>query len=112
MKILFLFLFMFCFQNLKAQDKDWFENDKLKHFTATTVVSSTTYLILNENANLSDQQKIGIAISSGILVGIAKESFDQYQYRGWSNQDMIYNLAGSAVGSLLSYGLTKLIQKK
>lgn len=87
---------------MPAEKEDqWVANDKYVHFLTSAAISAGIAKAARENDHEAcEAALIGFGITMSI--GAAKESYDKrikktlYSYR-----DMVWNMAGSTVGSLL-----------
>lgn len=105
-KIILLLLLLYTLSGCATQNKnhlkdDWTSSDKYKHFLISTALSAAI-----ANAAKSDSRDnceaalIGFSVT--LTLGAAKESYDKRKKKTlYSGKDMVWNAAGSAVGSLL-----------
>jgi uncharacterized protein YfiM (DUF2279 family) len=81
--------------DVAAPDK-WVAEDKLRHFaysyTITTMTSATARVVTGRNESVA----IGAAV--GVIAGIGKEIYDSRRRGGASFRDLVWDLAGVAVG--------------
>lgn len=79
----------------------WFARDKMLHFAVSGVISGLTAKAAKDSGSgRCDAAAIGFGVS--ISIGAGKELYDKYQRKtGYSYRDMVWNAAGSTVGSLL-----------
>lgn len=72
------------------------EQDKVLHFLGGNLYGLVGAGVANE---ISDGDRtwtfIG-AVGGSLLIGLAKESIDQKQYGGWSNEDLLATVLGGA----------------
>lgn len=81
-----------------AHADEWFAQDKAMHFVATTL-ASTTVLAATGSSQLAFWSVIG--------VGLVKELQDHRQPGNkFSGKDMVFNLAGAAIGSGIAPRMT------
>ena len=86
--------------NLYSNDI-YYEEDKQLHFLGTTLVALSTTAILS-NRGFSKTESFAYGVLAGVLVGVAKEAYDEYSYGGGSKRDMYADVAGSIFGSAIS----------
>jgi len=102
-KILLALLLLLLIQSTFGQ----IEQDKLLHFLGGNLYGLVGAGVANE---ISDGDRtwtfIG-TVGGSLLIGLAKESIDQKQYGGWSNEDLLATVLGGA-----TIGLTIDIFKK
>ena len=87
-------------QILSAQEL-WEQKDKQQHFALSGAVSAltTAYFI---NNGYSKTEAFFYGVGTSMILGLAKEAYDQYDYNGASTDDMYADLAGAAIGSAIS----------
>ena len=68
------------------------EEDKVKHFVISSVIGASTQLYAYDWKT---------SMSTCIGVGLAKELYDQYDYNGFSEKDLVADVLGCSVGVLL-----------
>ena len=85
----------------QPQEDTWFGNDKYAHFLVSTALSAGIAKAAKENGmDNCDAAKIAFGVT--ISLGAVKESYDKRRKKTlYSYQDMIWNTAGSTLGSLL-----------
>lgn len=89
---------------VKQQDDQWFSKDKYAHFLVTTGISAGISRAAKNNGN-EDCQAALIGFSLTMTIGAAKESYDKrIKKTYYSTHDMVWDLAGSTLGSLLGSG--------
>lgn len=90
--ILIIILFTLSLQSAQSQ----IEQDKVLHFLGGNLYGLVGAGVANE---ISDGDRtwtfIG-AVGGSLLIGLAKESIDQKQYGGWSNEDLLATVLGGA----------------
>lgn len=77
------------------------EADKVKHFAAGAISGFIGAKITDKISNKDPNWRIVGAFASSLLVGVAKEAYDEHKYRGWDNGD----LAATALGGV-TVGIT------
>ena len=93
----------FCILGCATENKkndDWFGEDKLKHFIVGGVIGAgVTKIAENNGVHECTAPVIGISVT--LAIGAGKESYDK-RVKGtfYSGKDMVWNLAGSTLGSL------------
>ena len=88
-------------QQKNQVNDDWFAKDKYTHFLLSTAISAAIAKAAKENGQDNcDAALIGFSVT--LTLGAAKESYDKRK-KGtfYSYRDMVWDTAGSAVGSLL-----------
>lgn len=89
-KILTILILLFTLHSTYSQ----IEQDKVLHFLGGNLYGLVGAGVANE---ISDGDRtwtfIG-AVGGSLLIGLAKESIDQYQYGGWSNEDLLATVLG------------------
>ncbi|BAV80936.1 hypothetical protein [Vibrio phage RYC] len=73
------------------------EEDKQKHIAVSTVISSGVQYTY-------DDWKLSMA--SCMAVGLGKELYDEYDYGGFDEKDLVADLAGCTLGTFVTKGLT------
>lgn len=103
LKWLFLGLLGYCLIGCTTtgkQNDDWFGEDKLKHFVVGGVIGAGVTKIA-ENNGVHECTAPAVGISVTLVVGAGKESYDKrIKGTAYSWKDMVWNLAGSTLGSL------------
>lgn len=86
------------------QDDPWFSNDKYLHLLVTTGISAGIARAAKNNGNEECRAAL-IGFSLTLTIGAAKESYDK-RIKGtfYSTHDMVWDIAGSTLGSLLGSG--------
>ena len=107
-----IFLISICLTFLPAcatkttlqKNDEWFSHDKYAHFLVSTAVAAGIAKAAKDNGRSDcDAARIGFALT--ISLGAAKESYDKRKRKTlYSYHDMVWNTAGSALGSLLGSG--------
>ena len=82
------------------QKDDWFGPDKYTHLAVTTAISAAAAKAAREEGHDNcDAALIGFSIS--MTIGAGKEIYDKRKRKTrYSYRDMIWNTAGSTLGSL------------
>jgi len=70
------------------------QSDKISHFMAGGVITSSTYISLNRY-NISVPKKIGISIGMGLLAGVGKEVWDKQRGGKFDGKDILATSLGS-----------------
>ncbi len=84
--------------SLNAQDIPlWEQKDKQFHFTASAGISALTTEIFVYNGT-SQIKSILYGIGVSLLVGLAKEAYDQYSYGGADIEDGYADVLGAVGG--------------
>ncbi|WP_455376254.1 hypothetical protein [Kaarinaea lacus] len=85
---------------INHQEDTWFGQDKYAHFLLSGLTSAVIAKAAKEDGRDNcDAAVIGIGIT--LSLGAAKESYDKrYKKTLYSSHDMVWNLAGSTIGSL------------
>jgi uncharacterized protein YfiM (DUF2279 family) len=63
------------------------------HFAAGAVTSSATYLYVYHKTKDRKKAKI-YGLASAFVVGLGKELYDEYKYKGYDNKDLIATVLG------------------
>jgi len=84
----------------KQVEDNWWGEDKAAHFILSGVTSAVIAKAAKDDGQDNcDAALIGITVT--LSLGAAKESYDKrYKKTLYSSRDMIWNLAGSTLGSL------------
>lgn len=82
------------------QEDNWFGEDKYAHFVLSGLASAAIAKAAREDGRDNcDAAVIGFGVT--LSLGAAKESYDKrYKKTLYSSHDMVWNLAGSTLGSL------------
>ncbi|WP_455202713.1 hypothetical protein [Kaarinaea lacus] len=100
--ILLFFVLIGCAsQNKNNLKDDWTSSDKYKHFLLSTAISAAiANAARDDNRDNCEAALIGFSVT--LTLGAAKESYDKRRKKTmYSERDMVWNAAGSVVGSLL-----------
>ena len=89
MKTLIFSLYLLLF----SHTANAFEQDKIKHFTATAAISSSVYMVSRKN-NISKPESIALGILAANIVGLLKEMNDPR----FDKRDISANVFGSFFG--------------
>ena len=93
-----------CAANPVKQHSAWFAKDKAFHFATSTALSAGLAATAKQQ-NQSDCDAALIGFSISLAIGAGKESYDKRVKKTlYSYRDMVWNMAGAAVGSLLASG--------
>lgn len=86
----------------------WFGRDKALHFGASAIIAGGSYGV---GRALFDKRRDAILFGSGvgIAVGAAKETWDALGHGDPSWKDFTWDVAGTAVGVALAWGLDLLV---
>lgn len=77
--------------SISCHADEWTGQDKAKHFAVSAAIGAA----IKASTDLSDNQALALAMVPGLL----KEANDSRQGgSGWSNKDIVWNLAGAYVG--------------
>lgn len=80
----------------------FFRMDKLKHFTFSIYITTTTYYVMNRMMSCNSLQSRQSAAGISFSLGIVKESYDNWiKEEKFSIPDIIADVAGTAVGLLI-----------
>lgn len=86
------------------KEDPWFSKDKYAHFLVSTALAGALANNAKNNGH-DDCNAALIGFSISISIGAAKESFDKrYRKTFYSSHDMVWDAAGSLVGSLAGSG--------
>ncbi|MDO6473182.1 hypothetical protein [Maribacter sp. 1_MG-2023] len=72
------------------------EQDKVLHFLGGNLYGLVGAGVANEISNGDRTWTFIGAVGGSLLIGLAKESIDQKQYGGWSNEDLFATVLGGA----------------
>jgi putative lipoprotein len=88
-------------QNDDRLNDRWLAQDKMLHFAVSGIISGlTAHAAKNNGSGRCEAAAVGFGVS--ISIGASKEIYDKYERKtGYSYRDMVWNVAGSTVGSLL-----------
>jgi putative lipoprotein len=87
-----------------TKEDPWFAKDKYTHFLVSTALAGALAKNAKNNGH-DDCNAALIGFSVTISIGAAKESFDKrYRNTFYSSRDMVWDTAGSLVGSLAGSG--------
>ncbi len=78
------------------------EEDKQAHMAVTTIASIYGSLLAKKHG-YSDTEAFWIGFGTAMVVGIAKEAYDEHSYGGWDNRDLLADAIGGVAGSSVSY---------
>lgn len=101
--ILIIIIYTFTLQSTFGQ----IEQDKVLHFLGGNLYGLVGAGVANEISDGDRTWTFVGAVGGSLLIGLAKESIDQKQYGGWSNEDLLATVLGGA-----TVGLTIDIFKK
>jgi len=76
------------------------QEDKQAHMAITALAGSLGTLYCKSQLELSSTESFFCGVGTALVIGIAKESYDQHSYGGWDNEDLKADLIGGVVGSL------------
>jgi uncharacterized protein YfiM (DUF2279 family) len=80
----------------------FFRMDKLKHFTFSIYITTTTYYVMNRMMSCNSLQSRQSAAGISFSLGIVKESYDNWiKEEKFRIPDIIADVAGTAVGLLI-----------
>lgn len=85
----------------KSEDRgdNWLTPDKFMHFSMSYGITAFAYGGARSFANHDDS--MGLAVGSGILAGVLKETWDKRHHKPFSLRDLAWDLAGVGVGYAL-----------
>ena len=78
------------------------KNDKILHLIAGIVASVSTVLMYY---SITNDINILVGLVTGILIGIGKELYDEYDYGGFDQYDMFATWFGAIIGTGVVYFL-------
>ena len=81
--------------------------DKTQHMQVSMALGYAGATLLNEYGSDSKTKKILYATGVSFAVGLGKEFYDQYDYGGFSEKDLVADLTGAVSGAVLSSYLDK-----
>lgn len=70
------------------------EIDKKLHFLAGSTISASTYISLGAT-NIKPLPRTIISIGTGLVAGVAKETYDYLSYGKWDHKDFFATALGS-----------------
>lgn len=82
----------------------WFGKDKAVHFAVSTALAAGLTAAAKEHDRTNcDAALVGFSVS--LAIGAGKESYDKrIKKTRYSYRDMVWNMAGATVGSVLASG--------
>lgn len=88
---------LLCFVSQAHAEDRWWARDKALHFGVSGALAAGGYgassLVFDER-----WQRAGVGASVALTAGIAKEAYDEIDYGGASYKDMVFDVAGTALG--------------
>lgn len=72
--------------------------DKQLHFGVTAITSMTTYNFIYQKTGNRNKAFLWSFVSS-VVLGVAKELYDEIMYKGFDIEDLLYSSAGAFSGS-------------
>ena len=89
------------------------QEDKVLHFAAGAASGFIGAKIADKISHKDPNWRIVGAFTSSLLVGLAKEAYDEHQYKGWDNEDLAATvLGGLTVGVTINLFSRKKNKKK
>ncbi|WP_423999608.1 hypothetical protein [Maribacter sp. IgM3_T14_3] len=85
-------LFLLSLNSVQGQ----IEQDKVLHFLGGNLYGLVGAGVANEISDGDRTWTFVGAVGGSLLIGLAKESIDQKQYGGWSNEDLLATVLGGA----------------
>lgn len=70
------------------------QEDKVLHFAAGAASGFIGAKIADKISNKDPNWRIVGAFTSSLLVGLAKEAYDEHKYKGWDNDDLAVTVLG------------------
>lgn len=93
--------------SLRHVDDSWWAGDKAQHFAVCGLAGAATALAAKQN-DLSDGRTFLLGVGVAVGLGVGKETYDARIKRTYfSGKDLVWDLAGGAVGSLVVIGLNE-----
>jgi uncharacterized protein YfiM (DUF2279 family) len=86
----------------RAADDDWWGRDKALHFGVSGALAGGGYAV-SSLALHSRVQRIAVGTGVALGAGVAKEVYDELNYGGASYKDLVFDVAGVAVGVLTAW---------
>ncbi|WP_208611134.1 hypothetical protein [Maribacter ulvicola] len=102
-KLIVIIIFVLSLQSVVGQ----IEQDKVLHFLGGNLYGLVGAGVANEISEGNRTWTFIGAVGGSLLIGLAKESIDQHQYGGWSNEDLLATVSGG-----ITVGVTIDIFKK
>lgn len=100
-QILLLLIIFLLFVCLQAESR-WLGKDKVMHFTGSAFLTYWNYGFSQDILENSNEDSLYFSISFTALLGVGKEYGDKRsKSTGWSWPDLVYDLAGIALGVVL-----------
>lgn len=84
-------------------------SDKALHFTVSGAIASGGY-VLGALAHQPTAARLTLAVGLGVTAGVAKELWDTAGHGTPSALDLAWDLGGVVVGTLICWGVERLIQ--
>ncbi len=102
MKKILLFLIIFLLFSCLQAESQWLGKDKVMHFTGSAFLTYWNYGFSQDILENSNEESLYFSISFTALLGTSKEYSDKRsKSTGWSWPDLVYDLAGIALGVVL-----------
>ena len=91
--------------SLRHAGDPWWGEDKAQHFAVCGLAGAATALAAKQN-DLSDGRTFLLGVGVSVGLGVGKETYDARIKRTYfSGKDLVWDLIGGAVGSLVVIGL-------
>ena len=98
-----IWLFAGC-ASFRHSGDPWLGRDKMQHFAACGLAGAAAALVAQNN-DLADGQTFLIGMGVAVGLGVGKETYDAGIKRTYfSGKDLVWDLLGGAVGSLVVLG--------
>ena len=84
-----------------------FEEDKQKHLQACMMIAYVSETLMHKNLQESSSKSIFYATGLSMLAGLGKELYDENDYGGFSEKDLIADAIGAFGGAILSHYINR-----
>lgn len=85
-----------------AHADEWWGADKALHFGLSSVLSGGSYALSSLVLD-SRLPRVAVGAGVGLTAGVAKEVYDELDYGGASYKDLVFDVAGVAVGVVAAW---------
>lgn len=91
----------------KADDSEWFGEDKWAHFVGSAALAAAGTDFMDSNNFPNDNPRTNCqnavwSVGLTLAIGAAKEGYDVSRNQPFSSKDMVANLAGALTGAMIA----------